>query len=133
MRALKKWVTRGLVPTSQAQNAGNAFLDRHCARAFGLKHRQLRRFLGSEIFHPLFQCTHQGGDTYRQEYAAWGVIEHFAIAQVVTQDGYYRFRITAKVDNRSRTVPNKFLLQYAKSSPIQVEQEVPQRTAAVLR
>jgi hypothetical protein len=43
---------------------------------------------------------------------------------VVTQDGYYRFRIKAKVDNRARTEPNKFRLQYAKESPIFVEQEV---------
>ncbi len=67
----------------------------------------------------------QGGPTYRKEYEGWGVIEHFAIAPVVTQDGYYRFRIRAKVDNRSRTEPNKFRLQYAMNSPIQVEQEVP--------
>ena len=31
----------------------------------------------------------------------------------MTQDGYYRFRIKAKVDNRGRTEPNKFRLQYA--------------------
>lgn len=76
------------------------------------------------IVHPDHIEHIQGGPTYRKEYDAWGVIEHFAIAQVVTQDGYYRFRITAKVDNRSRTEPNKFLLQYAKSSPIEVEQVV---------
>jgi mono/diheme cytochrome c family protein len=66
----------------------------------------------------------QGGSTYNREYDGWGVIEHFAISQVVTQDGYFRFRINAKVDNRGRTGPNKFRLQYAMNSPIQVEQEV---------
>src|SRR5206468_2408103 len=54
----------------------------------------------------------------------WGSVHHFAIASVVTQDGYYRVRIKAKVDNRGRTGPNKFRLQYAVDSPIQVEKEV---------
>src|SRR5262249_41686240 len=44
--------------------------------------------------------------------------------EVVTQDGYYRFRIKAKVDNRGRTEKNKFRLQYAMDSPIQAECEV---------
>ena len=69
----------------------------------------------------------QGYPTYRKEYDGWGVIEHFAIGQVVTQDGYYRFRIKAKVDNRGRTEKNKFRLQYAMDSPIQVESEVDAR------
>jgi mono/diheme cytochrome c family protein len=67
----------------------------------------------------------QGYPTYRRELAAWGVINHFAIGQTVTQDGYYRFRIKAKVDNRGRTEPNKFILQYGKDSPIEVQAEVP--------
>jgi mono/diheme cytochrome c family protein len=67
----------------------------------------------------------QGYPTYRREYDGWGVIDHFSIAQVVTQDGYYRFRIRAKVDNRGRTEANKFRLQYGMNSPIQVESEVP--------
>ena len=67
----------------------------------------------------------QGGPTYRREYQRWGAIHHFVVAQVVTQDGYYRVRINGKVDNRSRTEPNEFLLQYAMQSPIQVEQVVP--------
>lgn len=66
----------------------------------------------------------QGGPTYRREYEGWGVIQHFSIAKVVTQDGYYRFRILAHVENRGRIEPNKFRLQYAMDSPIQVEQEV---------
>ncbi len=66
----------------------------------------------------------QGYPTYRKETAAWGVIDHFAISKVVTQDGYYRFRIQAKVDNRARTEPNKFRLQYGMNSPIQAEHEV---------
>ena len=45
----------------------------------------------------------QGYPTYRKEYDGWGVIDHFSIGQVVTQDGYYRFRIKANVDNRGRT------------------------------
>jgi hypothetical protein len=52
------------------------------------------------------------------------VVAHFAIGRVVTQDGYYRFRVNAKVDNRARTHPNKFMLRYALNSPIQVEKEV---------
>jgi len=66
----------------------------------------------------------QGYPTYRKEYDGWGGIDHFAVNQVVTQDGYYRFRIKAKVDNRGRTEKNKFRLQYAMNSPIQVETEV---------
>lgn len=66
----------------------------------------------------------QGYPTYKKETAAWGVIDHFAIGKVVTQDGYYRFRIRAKVDNRARTEPNKFRLQYGMNSPIQAESEV---------
>lgn len=67
----------------------------------------------------------QGYPTYRRDYDGWGAITHFAIGQVVTQDGYYRVRVKAKVDNRGRTEPNKFRLQYAVDSPIFVEQEVP--------
>ena len=67
----------------------------------------------------------QGGPTYRREYDGWGAINHFAIGQTVTCDGYYRVRIRAKVDNRGRTEPNKFRLQYGMDSPIQVETEVP--------
>ena len=52
------------------------------------------------IVHPDAHRAHPGGPTYRREYDGWGVIEHFAIGQVVTQDGYYRVRIKAKVDNR---------------------------------
>lgn len=67
----------------------------------------------------------QGYPTYRRDYDGWGAITHFAIGQVVTQDGYYRVRVKAKVDNRGRTEQNKFRLQYAVDSPIFVEQEVP--------
>ncbi|HND52666.1 MAG TPA: DUF1587 domain-containing protein, partial [Pirellulaceae bacterium] len=77
----------------------------------------------------LIHATHieiiQGGPTYRREYDGWGVVAHFAIGRVVTQDGYYRFRVRAKVDDRGRAAPNKFKLRYALDSPIQVEQEVP--------
>jgi hypothetical protein len=66
----------------------------------------------------------QGYPTYRKELAAWGVIDHFSISQIVTQDGYYRFHIKATVDNRGRTEPNKFRLQYGMDSPIQAESEV---------
>ena len=66
----------------------------------------------------------QGYPTYRKEYDGWGVIDHFSIAPVVTQDGYYCFRIKATVDNRGRTTQNKFRLQYGLNSPIQVESEV---------
>jgi mono/diheme cytochrome c family protein len=66
----------------------------------------------------------QGYPLYRREYDGWGGIAHFAIGKVVTEDGYYRFRIKAKVDNRGRTEKNKFRLQYGLDSPIQVEREV---------
>jgi Protein of unknown function (DUF1592)/Protein of unknown function (DUF1588)/Protein of unknown function (DUF1585)/Protein of unknown function (DUF1595)/Protein of unknown function (DUF1587) len=66
----------------------------------------------------------QGYPTYRKEYAGWGAIHHFSIASVVTQDGYYRIRVKAKVDQRGRTEKNKFRLQYAFDSPIQAETEV---------
>ena len=66
----------------------------------------------------------QGYPTYRKEYDGWGVIHHFSISPIVTQDGYYRFRIKAKVDNRGRTEKNKFRLQYGMDSPIQAETEV---------
>lgn len=66
----------------------------------------------------------QGYPTYRKDYDGWGVIDHFAVGQVVTQDGYFRVRVKAKVDNRGRTTQNKFRFQYAKNSPIQAEIEV---------
>ncbi|MDB5334591.1 MAG: hypothetical protein JWN70_210, partial [Planctomycetaceae bacterium] len=89
----------------------------------GFKHT-IPRGAHDKFIHPEYIEHIQGGPTYRREYDGWGVVEHFAIGQVVTQDGYYRFRLKAKVDNRSRTEPNKFILQYAMNSPIQVEQEV---------
>lgn len=67
----------------------------------------------------------QGYPTYRKEHAGWGAVHHFAVADVVTQDGYYRFRIKAKVDNRGRTGQNRFRLIYGMDSPIQAEAEVP--------
>ncbi len=67
----------------------------------------------------------QGGPTYRKETEGWGVIDHYSVSNLVTQDGYYRFRIKATVDNRSRTIPNKFMLEYGKSSPIEARLEVP--------
>lgn len=73
---------------------------------------------------PAFIEILQGYPTYRKDYAGWGGVQHFAVASVVTQDGYYRVRIKAKVDQRGRTEPNKFRLQYAMDSPIQVEKEV---------
>lgn len=76
------------------------------------------------IIHENYVEHIQGYPTYRREYEGWGAIDHFAISRVVTQDGYYRFRIHAKVDNRGRTEPNKFRLQYGMDSPIQVEKEV---------
>ncbi len=79
------------------------------------------RGAAERFIHPTHIEYIQGGPTYRRELDSWGVIEHFAIAQVVKQDGYYRFRIHGKVDNRSRTEPNQFRLHYAINSPIQVE------------
>ncbi len=73
----------------------------------------------------------QGGPTYRRELAEWGAIEHFAISKVVTQDGYYRIRINARIDQRARKEPNRFLLQYAMDSPIQTVQEVPYNDSGV--
>lgn len=77
------------------------------------------------IVHPAHLEYIQGGPTYRREYDGWGVVAHFAIAKVVTQDGYYRFRVKARVENRGRNEPNRFKLRYALNSPIQVEEEVP--------
>ena len=89
----------------------------------GFKHT-IPRGANDRIVHPKHIEFIQGGPTYRREYDGWGVVAHFAISRVVTQDGYYRFRINAKVDNRARTTPNKFKLRYALNSPIQVEEEV---------
>jgi len=89
----------------------------------GFKHT-IPRGANDQIVHPKHIEFIQGGPTYRHEYDGWGVVAHFAIAKAVTQDGYYRFRIRAKVDNRSRTEPNRFKLRYALKSPIQVEEEV---------
>lgn len=77
------------------------------------------------IVHPEYVEHIQGYPTYRREYDGWGAIDHFSIGQIVTQDGYYQVRIKATVDNRARTEPNKFILQYGMDSPIQVEREVP--------
>ena len=66
----------------------------------------------------------QGYPTWRKDYDGWGVINHFGVNAVVTTDGFYRFRIKAKVDNRGRTTPNKFRLQYGMDSPIETEIEV---------
>ena len=67
----------------------------------------------------------QGSPTYKKETAGWGGIMHFAIGKTVTCDGYYRVRVTAKVENRGRTTENKFRFQYGMDSPIQAEAEVP--------
>lgn len=77
------------------------------------------RFIRPEFIEVL-----QGGPTYRKEYAGWGSVQHFAVSSVVTQDGYYRVRVKAKVDKRGRTEPSRFRFQYAMDSPIQVEKEV---------
>jgi mono/diheme cytochrome c family protein len=76
------------------------------------------------IIRPQYVEYIQGYPTWRKEYAGWGVIDHFAINEVVTQDGYYRFRVKAKVDKRGRTERNKFRLHYGMDSPIQAECEV---------
>src|SRR5262249_27124807 len=66
----------------------------------------------------------QGYPTYRREDVGWGAVHPSAVASVVKQDGYYRFRIKAKVDNRGRSEKNRFRLQYGMASPIQAETEV---------
>ncbi|QDU96629.1 DUF1592 domain-containing protein [Lignipirellula cremea] len=78
----------------------------------------------TSIVHPTHIEHLQGGPTYRVEYKGWGVICHYAVSRAVTQDGYYRFRIHGKVDNRGRQGPNFYKLQYAMNSPIQVEEQV---------
>jgi mono/diheme cytochrome c family protein len=85
----------------------------------------------SMFVHPGVVEYIQGGPTYRRELAEWGAIEHFAISKVVTQDGYYRIRINARVDQRARKEPNRFLLQYAMDSPIQMVQEIPYNDSGV--
>jgi mono/diheme cytochrome c family protein len=66
----------------------------------------------------------QGYPTYKREYDRFGAIDHFSIRDAVKQDGYYRVRIHAVIDNRGRAEPNVFRLIYAQDSPIQVDQEV---------
>jgi hypothetical protein len=61
---------------------------------------------------------------YRKEWDGWGVVDHPIVSSVVKRDGYYRVRIKAKVDNRDRTIPNKFRLIYAMNSPIQTMLDV---------
>lgn len=41
----------------------------------------------------------------------------------VVEDGYYRFRLRARVDDRSRTVPNRLRYVYAEKLPIEVRGE----------
>lgn len=89
----------------------------------GFKHT-IPRGAKDRFIHPEHIEIIQGGPTYKREYDGWGAIEHFAISQIVTQDGFYRFRVKATVDNRDRKEANKFRLQYATDSPIFVEQEV---------
>ena len=89
----------------------------------GFKHT-IPRGAKDRIVHPGHIEFIQGRPTYQREYDGWGVVAHFAISRVVTHDGYYRFRIKAKVDNRARTTPTKFRLRYALKSPIEVEEEV---------
>jgi mono/diheme cytochrome c family protein len=89
----------------------------------GFAHR-IPRGAEDYLVHPQHIEFIQGGPTYRRDYAGWGVVAHFSIAQTVTQDGYYRIRIRAKVDDRGRSEVNKFRLRYALNSPIQVEEEV---------
>ena len=85
---------------------------------------QIPRGAQDRIIHADYIEHIQGAPTYRKEYEGWGGIDHFAVGQVVTQDGYYRVRVKAKVDNRGRTTENKFRMHYAMNSPIQVETEV---------
>jgi len=91
----------------------------------GFAHK-IPRGAKDRIVHPETVEFIQGGPTYQgKEYDGWGIVENFAVGRTVTRDGYYRVRIKAKVDNRGRTGPNKFRLQYGMNSPIQVEAEVP--------
>ncbi|MEQ8789138.1 MAG: DUF1592 domain-containing protein [Pirellulaceae bacterium] len=85
---------------------------------------QIPRGARDRILHDEYVEHIQGYPTYRREYKGWGAIDHFSVSRVVTQDGYYRFRIKARVDNRGRTEANKFILQYGMDSPIQVEEQV---------
>jgi len=66
----------------------------------------------------------QGYPTYVRELDGWGAIESFAVPKTVVQDGYYRIKIKANIEDRGRTEPNKFRLFYAMRSPIEVEQQV---------
>ncbi len=54
----------------------------------------------------------------------FAMIGNVALNKLVAQDGYYRFRIRAKVDNRSRTVPNRIRYVYGEKLPIEVRGEV---------
>ena len=76
------------------------------------------------IVKPAFIEIIQGHPTYRKEYDGWGVVDHFSIAKIAVEDGYYRFRIKATVDNRGRTETNKFCLQYGLRSLFEAETKV---------
>ena len=89
----------------------------------GFKHT-IPRGAKTRFIKPEFIEYIQGSPTYRREYDGWGSVQHFAVSRVVTQNGYYRIRIKAKVDQRGRKVQNKFILQYAFNSPIQAETKV---------
>ncbi len=127
----EKIVSRAIVTTAPKENSITNRFDFQRKKPApdmvevfpGFAHK-IPRGAVDRIVHPDHIEHIQGGPTYRRDYDGWGAIEHFAISQVVTQDGYYRVRIKAKVDNRGRTTPNKFRLQYAVDSPIFVEQEV---------
>ncbi|CAN5906458.1 hypothetical protein BH11VER1_BH11VER1_07650 [soil metagenome] len=66
----------------------------------------------------------QGWPTYESEISNYGSIEQCKLDDLITQDGYYRVRITAKVDKRGGSEGN-FLLDYAKGTPIQTRVELP--------
>ncbi len=87
------------------------------------KHK-IPRGARDRVVHPEFVEHLQGYPTYRRDYDGWGVIDHFSVRDTVVQDGYYRVRVDATVDDRGRTEPNKFRLQYGMDSPIQVEHEM---------
>lgn len=66
----------------------------------------------------------QGWPTYEPETAEFGAVEQCKLDDLVTRDGYYRVRIFAKVDKRGGN-EGRFLLEYAKGTPIQLRVERP--------
>lgn len=66
----------------------------------------------------------QGWPTYEKGTEDFGAVEQCKLDDLVMQDGYYRVRVFAKVDKRGGN-EGRFLLDYAKGTPVQNRVELP--------